>query len=169
MRVFLDTNVLVSAFATRGLCADVLRVVLAEHELMIGEVNIQELTRVLLDKMAVPAGVVRGIEDLLLEQSVIPKPAAPSAVRIRDEDDAWVLASAEAGNAEVLVTGDRDLLDVAAKTSIRILDPRGFWAARPASCRLARGFSTPLEQSSRSRAWRPQGNCPSRPSMSARA
>ncbi len=127
MRVFLDTNVLVSAFATRGLCADVLRVVLAEHELMIGEVNIQELTRVLLDKMAVPAGVVRGIEDLLREQSVIPKPSAPSAVRIRDEDDAWVLASAEAGNAEVLVTGDRDLLDVAAKTSIRILDPRGFW------------------------------------------
>ena len=32
MRVFLDTNVQVSAFATRGLCADVLRLVLAEHE-----------------------------------------------------------------------------------------------------------------------------------------
>lgn len=29
MRVFLDTNVLVSALATRGLCADVLRIVVA--------------------------------------------------------------------------------------------------------------------------------------------
>tara|TARA_Y100000590_G_C15710915_1_gene1010249 strand:+ start:1307 stop:1432 length:126 start_codon:yes stop_codon:yes gene_type:complete len=38
MKVFLDTNVLVSAFATRGLCADVMRVILTEHELLIGEV-----------------------------------------------------------------------------------------------------------------------------------
>jgi len=29
VRVFLDTNVLVAAFATRGLCADLMRVVLA--------------------------------------------------------------------------------------------------------------------------------------------
>ena len=34
VRVFLDTNVLVAAFATRGLCADVVRTVLAEHELV---------------------------------------------------------------------------------------------------------------------------------------
>jgi hypothetical protein len=35
MKVMLDTNVLASAVATRGLCADVLRAVLAEHELVI--------------------------------------------------------------------------------------------------------------------------------------
>lgn len=40
MRVFLDTNVLVSAFATRGLCADLMRHVLAEHDLITGEVII---------------------------------------------------------------------------------------------------------------------------------
>jgi len=33
MRVFLDTNVLVAAYATHGLCEDVFRVILAEHEL----------------------------------------------------------------------------------------------------------------------------------------
>ena len=31
MKVFLDTNVLASAAATRGLCADVLREVFASH------------------------------------------------------------------------------------------------------------------------------------------
>jgi uncharacterized protein len=36
VRVALDTNVLVSAVATRGICADVLRVVLTEHELVVG-------------------------------------------------------------------------------------------------------------------------------------
>jgi predicted nucleic acid-binding protein len=34
VRVFLDTNVLVSAFAARGLCADTLELVLLEHELV---------------------------------------------------------------------------------------------------------------------------------------
>ena len=33
MRVLLDTNVIVSAVTTRGLCADVFRAVLAAHEL----------------------------------------------------------------------------------------------------------------------------------------
>ena len=47
MRVFLDTNVLVSAFATRGLCADVLRLILAEHTLVTGEVVLRELRRAL--------------------------------------------------------------------------------------------------------------------------
>jgi len=32
VRVFFDTNVLVSAFATRGLSADLLRLVLTEHD-----------------------------------------------------------------------------------------------------------------------------------------
>ncbi len=40
MKVFLDTNVLVSAFTTRGLSADLFRLVVAEHELLTGEVNL---------------------------------------------------------------------------------------------------------------------------------
>ena len=47
MRVFLDTNVPVSAFATREICAAVLRVMLAEHTLVTGEVVLRELGRVL--------------------------------------------------------------------------------------------------------------------------
>ena len=42
MKVVLDTNVLASAAATRGLCADVLREVLAEHELVICKQVIDE-------------------------------------------------------------------------------------------------------------------------------
>jgi len=38
VRVCLDTNVLVAAFATRGLCADVLRAVLTEHVPVLGDV-----------------------------------------------------------------------------------------------------------------------------------
>jgi predicted nucleic acid-binding protein len=37
------------------------------------------------------------------------------------------LATAIEGAADVLVTGDRDLLEVAADSPIPILEPRAFW------------------------------------------
>ena len=64
MRVAFDTNVLVSAVATRGLCADVFNLVLAEHELIIGETVIAEMKRVLRQKMRVPAEAADEFEAL---------------------------------------------------------------------------------------------------------
>jgi uncharacterized protein len=127
VRVFLDTNVLVSAVATRGLCADILRHVLAEHQLITGEVVIVELRRALRDKLKVPAASIAAFESLLRDQVVVPRPAQPHPLPIRDVADRWVLASAVAGNSDVLVTGDADLLDMAGRAPLRILDPRGFW------------------------------------------
>ena len=127
MRVVLDTNVLVAAFATRGLCADVTRVVLAEHRLITGEVVIAELRAVLIRRIKLPQATVEDIVALLRDQEVVPKPTESSAVPIRDPDDRWILASATAGRADVLVTADRDLLDVASKGPLPIRAPRGFW------------------------------------------
>ncbi|HYN16160.1 MAG TPA: putative toxin-antitoxin system toxin component, PIN family [Terriglobales bacterium] len=127
MRVFLDTNVLVSAFATRGLCADLFRHILAEHDLITGEVVIAELRRVLRERLKVPARTVAAVEQLLRDQVVVPKPAEPHPLPIRDTDDRWVLASAVAGKADVLVTGDSDLLEMASRAPLPIIDPRGFW------------------------------------------
>jgi len=127
VRVFLDTNVLVAAFATRGLCADVVRVVLAEHQLITAEVVLTELRAVLIRRITLPHATVEDILALLRDQEVVPKPPKPSDLPIRDPDDRWILASAMAGRADVLVTGDRDLLDVAGKAALPIVDPRGFW------------------------------------------
>lgn len=127
MRVFLDTNVLVSAFATRGLAADVLRLVISEHTLVTGEVVLRELARVLTKRIRLPRPRVEDILEFLREHEVVPRPKAPSEVAIRDDDDRWVLASAVAGASDVLVTGDRDLLDVATMAPLKIVDPRGFW------------------------------------------
>lgn len=127
MRVFLDTNVLVAAFATRGLCADVLRDVLAQHELLVGEVVLTELERALTRKLRLPETAVEEILEFLREYEIVPKPKRPASLPVRDAADRWILASAIAASADVLVTGDRDLLDIAARTPVRILDPRAFW------------------------------------------
>jgi predicted nucleic acid-binding protein len=52
--------------------------------------------------------------------------AAP--VPIRDPSDRAILVSALKAGAEVLITGDQDLLVVAKEVSgVRIVDPRTFW------------------------------------------
>ncbi len=128
MRVFLDTNVLVSGFATRGLCADVIRLVLAEHELIVAQVVLDELQRVLKQKIELPAEQIQEILAFLENQTVQPKPKSLSSIPVRDEDDQWVLASALAAKADVFVTGDKDLLDIAGQVvGLTITNPRGFW------------------------------------------
>ena len=127
MRVFLDTNVLAAAFTTRGLCADVVRYVLAEHQLIAGDVILDELRDVLANRFTLPAATTKDILDLLRSQEVVAKPKKPASTPIRDSDDAWVLASAIDGRCDVLVTGDRDLLDIADAAPLPILSPRGFW------------------------------------------
>ena len=127
MKVFLDTNVLVSAYTTRGICTDLLRYILAEHELLTGEVNLVELRRVLRDRFRASPELIATVEAELRDETIVPKPAKPSPLPIRDPDDRWVLASAVDGNADLLVTGDRDLLAVARQAPLAIVDPRGCW------------------------------------------
>jgi putative PIN family toxin of toxin-antitoxin system len=127
VKVFLDTNVLVSAFTARGLCTDLLRLLLAEHDVMTSEVNLVELRRVLAEHFHASDRQLAFVERQLRDQMVVPRPAAPSPLPLRDPDDAWVLASAIAGAADLLVTGDKDLLTVAAHSALPILSPREAW------------------------------------------
>lgn len=91
MRVFLDTNVLVSAFTARGLCEDLFRYLVASHEVMTGEVNLQELRRILSSRFLASETQIELVEGQLRDQIVVPRPVAPSVIDIRDPDDGWVL------------------------------------------------------------------------------
>jgi uncharacterized protein len=128
VKVFLDTNVLVSAFGTRGLCTDVLRLILTEHELLTAEIVLEEVERVLAQKFGMPGHEVERVLAFLREYHVEPRPEMPSSLPVRDPNDRWVLASAIAAGADVLVTGDTALLEIDGKVrQLTITAPRGFW------------------------------------------
>lgn len=127
MKVFLDTNVLISAFATRGLCADLFRLLIAEHDVQTGEVNLLELRRVLIERFKATPDQVDLAEQLLRDHTVIPKPPDILSVWVRDPDDAWVLPSAVRGEADMLVIGDQDLLSIAGAAPIAVVTPRDAW------------------------------------------
>jgi putative PIN family toxin of toxin-antitoxin system len=127
MRVLLDTNVLASAAATRGLCADVLREVLAEHELVVCPQVLSELRRVLRGKFGVSASLINDFLGLIQQDTIHASPRNLPDVGLKDHDDLGILAAALDGGASFLVTGDKELLELGDVLGIRIMSPRQFW------------------------------------------
>jgi len=96
--------------------------------LLTGEVNVSELRSVLRRRpFRVRPIRIEEIESELRDHTIVPKPLHPAALPVQDPDDRWVLASAIAGQADLLVTGDKDLLDVADQSSLPIATPRECW------------------------------------------
>ncbi len=130
MRAVFDTNILVSAFATQGLCARLLiRANRREFDLFISPAIRQEFERALGRKVGLSKEEIREAL-LLLEEAAKTVDPANRNIRIigicRDEPDHAILEAALAGQAEFIVTGDRDLLDLKEFRKIRIMTPREF-------------------------------------------
>jgi putative PIN family toxin of toxin-antitoxin system len=128
LRVFLDTNVLFAALATRGLCADLLRALLAEHEVLVGEPVLAELRRNLARKLRMPPAIVEAVLAFLgdLERAPAARPLRPLPRGV-DAADAAILACAALATAEVFLTGDRALLALRRYEGYAILAPRELW------------------------------------------
>ena len=127
MRVLLDTNVLVSAVATRGLCADVLREILVSHQLVISTPLIAELKHILHTKIGIPQEIISEFLDLLIQDSISVENIELTNIDIEDKDDIVILSTALNGNSELFVTGDKELLELGKIQTMRIVSPRKFW------------------------------------------
>ena len=127
MRVFLDTNVLASAAATRGLCSDVLREVLTSHELVTSPQVLSELKRILRTKFGVAQDLIDDFISLIQQETVLAQPGPLPPVEIDDQDDLPILSAAISGRADAFVTGDKELLDLSEVENLAILSPRQFW------------------------------------------
>lgn len=132
MKVFPDTNVLLSAFFGRGLCADLLAALLEgeEHEIVIGEPVMREFVRIARGKFHVPdADLSYALEvcSRLTKAGAASRPYAAEASKARDPDDIPVLACALAAKVDWFVTGDKALLDLGRLSGMRIFPPRQGW------------------------------------------
>lgn len=134
IRTVLDTNVLVSSILSPGAVPG--RIVRAweDHafELCLSEPLFLEIAEVLrrphIRKMAkLGAGQIEELLELLLRIStVVARPLNIQPVVADDPDDDIVLATAVAGRADVIVSGDRHLLVIREHRSIPIITPRQF-------------------------------------------
>ncbi len=125
-----DTNVLLAAFLTEGICAKLLSRARKRHfDLFLCPHILKEFRQVLGKKFLGTQDEIDSAEALLLEAgsvSAAPEFAAPDICR--DPDDNHVLAGARAASTDYLVTGDLDLLILGHFEGIQIISPRDFEA-----------------------------------------
>ncbi len=127
MRLVLDSNVLVAALGTRGMCAELFERVLVAHEYVIDGHVLGEVERALRTKFRLPeARVAEAVS--LLRTTALWVDAAPLVVRVsRDPDDDAILALAKTSGSRLIVTGDDDLLVLNPWEGVEIVRPRDFW------------------------------------------
>ncbi len=127
MKVFLDTNVLASAFATRGLCSDVLREVFASHDLYTSIEVLKELRGVLKNRFGFPEKLIKKIFLLLQREANMAYSQEQVEIHIKDKADIPIVNAAMAAGIHVFVTGDKELQDLARIGNLEIISPRKFW------------------------------------------
>lgn len=124
MRVVLDTNVLLATFGTRGLCEALFSACLEGHEIVASEHILGELRRHLTGAFRMPARRADEIVAFVREHAELVAPVPIPATACRDPDDLPILGTGVAARADLLVTGDRDLLELKRHSGIRIVTPR---------------------------------------------
>lgn len=133
MRVVLDTNVVVSRFiAPRGAPARVLQLwrsrrfdllispeILSEYDRVLHDVKIRSFHRMNDTEIA---RVIADFEEL----AVLIRPTEHFSVVVNDPKDDKYIDCAAAGNAHILVSGDKHLLNLGSYQQTGILPPSAF-------------------------------------------
>ena len=125
MRLVCDTNALIAAIVADGLCRDIVKQRLPNHDLFTSKLLLSELEEKLRDKFGVAAKSVPLISSYQNGVVVLHPAALPASV-CRDRDDDEVLAVAVAADAAAIITGDKDLLMLKTYAGIPIFSPRQF-------------------------------------------
>ena len=126
MRVVLDANVIIAAFAARGLCEAVLEFCLSGHEIILSDHLIGEIRKGLQSKIKLPSPTVNRIISFLSESSTILPPEPLPCNLCRDPNDVKVLGLSLAAQADYIITGYKDLLVLKKFKGIPILSPKSF-------------------------------------------
>ena len=128
MRVVADTNTLISALLWRGAPRDLLSAAEADRVELVTSTDLRrELHRVICRAKFRKRIVLQRVnldellEDLDARLTILDCPPLRKRVVVADPEDDAVLACAVAARAEVIVTGDTDLLDLGSFEGVPIV------------------------------------------------
>jgi uncharacterized protein len=128
VRIALDSSVLIAAHISRaGVCAELLEDVLLHHELVTSRFILEELGRKLVEKFYFPRRDADQVGAFLRRVSIVVEPADLPPDLCRDPTDLPVLGTAVAGACALLISVDRDLLDMKKIQAIPIIRPGEYW------------------------------------------
>ena len=125
-----DTNVLIAAIITEGICSKLLhRARAREFSLVSCPFIMKELQRILSKKFRLSHDELPSAMEPISEAiSQVIEHSLKVKDICRDADDDNIIACAVAAKAAYLVTGDSDLLEIKSYKDIKIITPRDFEA-----------------------------------------
>ena len=126
MRILLDTNILIAAFIVHGVCAELLDHCIRRYRLITSEFILDEFLKKLVHKLKYDHAEAEEAIGLLKLKMEIVKPVMLKTQICRDADDDIILGTAIAGNANCIITGDKDLLTLKEFDNIDIISPSEF-------------------------------------------
>jgi len=127
MKVVLDTNVIVAAFAARGLCSALFELCLDRCDVVLSEAILEETRNRLTEKIKIPGALCEEVIAYLRVHCILSAVEYVDPSLCRDKGDLHILGLAKGAGAPYIVTGDRDLLDLETFQDARIITPREFW------------------------------------------
>lgn len=128
MIVVLDSSVLIAAYISRaGVCAQLLEDIFMRHQLVTSNYIVEEVARKLTLKFRFPVEVVERVRESIVVAGVTVMPTVLSLESCRDPEDVPILGTAVAGKANVLITVDKDLLEIKRFMDFEIVRPGEFW------------------------------------------
>jgi len=127
MKIILDTNVIIAAFAARGLCSAVFELCLDRFDVVLSESILQETRDHLHDKIKLPIAQCETIISYLRANYSVSGVDDVETSACRDKGDLHVLGLAQHASADYIITGDKDLLSLVSYGNTNIVTPREFW------------------------------------------
>jgi predicted nucleic acid-binding protein len=134
MRLFLDANVRVSAFAGSSLCGELIAQALEGHVILRSDLVTGEVLSAIDRKLRLSETERRLAGALVVSFSERVEDVLPG----EPDTDARLVACASAAGADVFVTGDKRVLGWQRSGDMRILAPREVWVTLAAPRTLSR-------------------------------
>ena len=127
MRVVFDTNIFISALVIPGSLAEkaVLRIIEGQDDLVLSTDIIKEVLSVLSSKFGHEREALSHVAVTLMDLGKWVKPAQRIRV-LKDEPDNRILECAVSGKAELIVTGDKEMLRLKEYMGIKITSLREY-------------------------------------------
>jgi uncharacterized protein len=126
MRVILDTNVFISGIFWEGnFCSQIIRAWAEKKFDLVSSIKIiEEFVETLKDfKIQMPPEMIEEWRNLIIENSIIVEPTIKLEVIKDDAEDNKFLEAAVSGEADLIISQDKHLLNLKEYKGIKILKP----------------------------------------------
>ncbi|HRR96860.1 MAG TPA: putative toxin-antitoxin system toxin component, PIN family [Candidatus Ratteibacteria bacterium] len=127
MKIVFDTNILIAAFISRGVCNELFEHCVCFHEIFISKFILTEFSENLINKFNFSKYEVNKAVQLLQSRLIIVTPKKLAENVSRDPKDDFILATAIQGKCQCIISGDEDLLILKQYKGIDIVSPQDFW------------------------------------------